>query len=164
MNQENLALLELAREMLGDLLGEVVFVGGATVELWITDPAAPEFRPTQDIDVVAEITTLSSFHRFEERLRGAGFENDRDSNMICRFRHSRSRLLLDVLPTEAQILGFENRWQRVAFSQATEFFLPSDQPIRVIPPAYLLATKLEAFASRGKATSMEAGTSRTSSS
>lgn len=34
-------LLELAASGLGELLEEVAFVGGATVALWITDPAAP---------------------------------------------------------------------------------------------------------------------------
>lgn len=51
MNPANLLLLERTCEHLGDLLDEVVFVGGATVELWITDPAAPEFRLTDDVDV-----------------------------------------------------------------------------------------------------------------
>jgi hypothetical protein len=37
----NVELLELAAAALDDLLAEVVFVGGATVELWITDPGAP---------------------------------------------------------------------------------------------------------------------------
>lgn len=32
MNLENVKMLELAAAHLGDLLGEVVFVGGATVE------------------------------------------------------------------------------------------------------------------------------------
>lgn len=44
MNLENVRMLELAAEHLSGLLAEVVFVGGATVELWITDQAAPEFR------------------------------------------------------------------------------------------------------------------------
>ena len=35
----NIGLLELAASALGDLLDEVVFVGGATIELWITDAA-----------------------------------------------------------------------------------------------------------------------------
>ena len=33
MNLENIRMLELAAEQLGELLEEVVFVGGATVEL-----------------------------------------------------------------------------------------------------------------------------------
>ena len=75
MNLENIRMLELAAEQLGELLEEV-FVGGATVELWITDEAAPEFRPTDDIDVVVEITTVRDYHRFEKRVREAGFEHD----------------------------------------------------------------------------------------
>lgn len=60
MNLENVGLLELAAKHLGGLLSEVAFVGGATVELWITDDAAPEFRPTDDVDVIVEITTPTS--------------------------------------------------------------------------------------------------------
>lgn len=45
MNFENVRMLELAAEHLGDLLDEVVFVGGATVELWITDEDI--FRDTE---------------------------------------------------------------------------------------------------------------------
>ena len=37
----------------------VVFVGGAAVTLWITDPAAPPVRPTNDVDVV-EATTRTA--------------------------------------------------------------------------------------------------------
>ena len=52
----SLELLELAAARLGELLDELVFVGGATVELWITDPAAPEFRPTYDVDAIVEVS------------------------------------------------------------------------------------------------------------
>lgn len=150
MNLANVRMLELAAEHLGALLGEVVFVGGATIELWITDAAAPEFRPTDDIDVIVEITTLKDYHRFEKRLRKAGLEDDQESGVICRFKHPVSGLLLDVMPTEASILGFQNRWQAEAFPHAVEVKLPSGQPVRAIPPPYLLATKLEAFRTRGK--------------
>lgn len=50
MNPANLEMLELAFEHLGELRDEVVFVGGATVELWITDAAAPDFRLTEDVE------------------------------------------------------------------------------------------------------------------
>ena len=150
MNIENVRMLELAAEYLDDLLDEVVFVGGATVELWVTDEAAPEFRPTDDIDVIVEITTRRDYYRFEKKVRHAGLENDHESGVICRFKHPNSGLLLDVMPTEASILGFRNRWQAEAFPHAIEVQLPSGQIIRAIPPAYLLATKLEAFRTRGK--------------
>lgn len=52
----SIQLLELAAESLGELREDVVFVGAATVTLWITDPGAPPVRPTRDVDVVAEVT------------------------------------------------------------------------------------------------------------
>ena len=70
--------------------------------------------------------------------------------MICRFKEPGSGLLLDVMPTEASILGFENRWQAEAFPHAAECLLPSGRAIATIPPPFLLATKLEAFGTRGK--------------
>jgi hypothetical protein len=149
MNLENLKMLELAVELLGSLRDEVVFVGGATVELWITDVAAPEFRPTADIDVVVEITSQREYYKLENRIREIGFENEQGSGVICRFEHPGTELILDVMPTDASILGFENRWQAEAFTQAVEVALPEGQRIQAIPPPFLLATKLEAFATRG---------------
>lgn len=150
MNPANLEMLERALEYLGPLADEVVFVGGATVDLWITDEAAPEFRLTEDIDVVVEVGTRRDYYLLEERLRQAGFENDQQSGVICRFRYPDPSLVLDVMPTEASILGFPNEWLQRAFPNAVEFTLPNGKAIRAIPPPYLLATKLEAFGTRGK--------------
>jgi hypothetical protein len=46
----SLALLEAGATALGPLIDDVVFVGGASVTLWITDPGAPTPRPTKDVD------------------------------------------------------------------------------------------------------------------
>ncbi len=73
---------------------------GSTRE-WVTDEAAPEFRPTDDIDVIVEITTRRDYYRFEKQVRHAGLENDQESGVICRFKHPDSGLVLDVMPTEA---------------------------------------------------------------
>src|SRR3954452_6064608 len=100
----SIALLELAGAALDDLLDEVVFVGGATVELWITDPAAPAPRPTKDVDVIVEVASRARFHQFEERLRRHGFREDTESGVICRWHQG--ELVLDVMPTDASILGF----------------------------------------------------------
>lgn len=148
MASANIEMLELAAGALGGLVDrDVVFVGGATVALWATDEATPEFRPTDDVDVIVEVTSLKDYYRFEEQLRSLGFVNDEE--VICRFQHPLS-LVLDVMPTEAAILGFENRWQAKAFPHAGSVELPSGRTIRAVPPAFLLGTKLEAFRSRGK--------------
>jgi hypothetical protein len=149
MNSANIEMLERAAAALEDLSDEVVFVGGTTIELWATDPAPPEFRPTKDVDVIVEIATRMAYYAFEERLRALGFANEPQGDVLCRFRHVGRDFLLDAMPIEASILGFENRRQREAFPHAIEVALPSGRLIRAVPPTYLLATKLEAFSSRG---------------
>ena len=44
-------MLKFVAESLGDLLKEVVFVGGSTTELYADSLAAPEPRPTQDGEI-----------------------------------------------------------------------------------------------------------------
>lgn len=162
MNTENLARLEAAVTCLGDLIDEVVFLGGATVELWITDPAAPEFRPTADVDVVVEVATVSEFHRFEKELRRKRFENDQESGMICRFLHPDAPdLLLDVMPTEAAILGFENRWQAEAFPYATSVPLPAGGRSRRSPRPFCWRPSSRHSRRVATATSTRVETSRT---
>jgi predicted nucleotidyltransferase len=141
-------LLELGASALGDIAEDVVFVGGATVTLWITDPAAPPPRPTKDVDVIVEVATRFEYHAFEERLRDAGFRGD--SEVICRWHKRESGLVMDAMPTDGAVLGFENRWQREAFPHAVEVELPSGFRIRAVPPPLLLATKLEAYLGRGR--------------
>jgi hypothetical protein len=141
--------IELLRS-LGELVADVMFVGGATIELWVTRPGAVEVRPTVDVDVVAEVTTRRAFHEFEAKLRQRRFSEDRESKVICRWRHAESRLALDVMPARAEILGFDNRWQAAALPHAVERTLPSGAGIRASPPPYLVAMKLEAFRGRGR--------------
>lgn len=59
-------------------------------------------------------------------------------------------MLLDLMPTDASILGFANRWYPDALSSAVSCALPSGQIIRTLTPAHFLATKLEAFHGRGQ--------------
>jgi hypothetical protein len=136
-------MLERAAEALGSLAdADVAFVGGATIALWGTDQAAAAFRPTDDVDVIVGVTSRVAYYRFEERLRGVGFVNDEESGLTCRFRHPGRHLILDAMPTNAAILGFENRWQKEAFPHAEAVELPSGRMIKAVPPTYLLATKL----------------------
>jgi hypothetical protein len=141
-------LLELAAAALDDLLDEVVFVGGATAGLWITDPAAPAPRPTKDVDVIVEVTSRGRFYEFEDRLREHGFREDAESGVSCRWRHD--ELILDAMPTDASILGFSNRWQAKAVPHAVDRVLPSGAQIAAVSAPFLVATKLEAFAGRGR--------------
>ncbi len=116
--------------------------------LWITDPAAPPPRPTKDVDVIVEVATRAEYHAFEQRLRDAGFRDD--GEVICRWHKRDGDLILDAMPTDSALLGFENEWQREAFPHAVEMELPSGLRIRAVPPPFLVATKLEAYLGRGQ--------------
>lgn len=67
------ALLQRAASALGDLGNEVVYVGGATLILWITDTAAQPPRPTKDVDVIVEVTSRYDLSAFDQRMRDRGF-------------------------------------------------------------------------------------------
>jgi len=144
-------MLERAAKELAPFIDEVAFVGGATIALWITDNGTLEPRVTRDVDLVVEVASRAGWYRFEERLRAHGLRNDSSSRGICRWRAGSpgDELLIDLMPGDASILGFENRWQRPALDHAETLPLPSGRQIRVISPPYLLATKLEAWSGRG---------------
>ena len=49
MADPNRALFESVVRLLAPVLDELVFVGGCTTGLFITDPAASDIRPTRDV-------------------------------------------------------------------------------------------------------------------
>jgi hypothetical protein len=144
----NIALLEAAVERLGPLINEVVFLGGCATGLFLTDSAAPPLRVTRDVDVMVDVASLTRYHRFNEKLREQGFVEDTSPEApICRW-HSEN-IILDVMPTNPELLGFGNIWFAQAFSAAQYLSLPSGARIRVLPPSYFIATKIAAFDHRG---------------
>jgi hypothetical protein len=144
----NLALLEDAAAKLKGLLDEVVFVGGSTLELMITDAGAAPVRGTVDVDVIAEITTYADYVVFSDRLRTLGFSEDaRENAPLCRWVHG--DLTLDVMALDKAVLGFSNIWYPGALESARWASLPSGAVIRLITAPFFLGTKMEAFRGRG---------------
>jgi hypothetical protein len=121
------AMLELAVGILGPLVDEVVFVGGATVHLWVTEEAAPPVRATDDVDVICDAATYGEYHLLADRLRERGLHESPDETIICRRRHRESGLAIDVMPTSAEVLGFSNRWYDIAIATAVERELASGE-------------------------------------
>lgn len=144
----NLHLLEDAAAMLKHLLPEVVFVGGATLDLLVTDQGSGPVRSTYDVDVILA-ADYAAYSAFCDRLRDIGFENDaRPDAPLCRFLQG--GLMLDVMSTEKGALGFSNRWYEGAIQTAMPASLPSGTVIRLIAVPFFLGTKMEAFYDRGK--------------
>jgi hypothetical protein len=107
VDDPNRALFESVVRLLAPVLDELVFVGGCTTGMFITDPAASGIRPTNDVDAI-----------------------------------------VDVMPTDATVLGFSNRWYPETIDTATTIDVAGHR-VRLVTPALFIATKLEAFRGRG---------------
>ena len=133
---------------LGDLCEQVVFVGGAVAGLLVTDPLADSVRATRDVDAVVN-TSRARFHEIEAQVAQRGFERDVRSDVICRWLHSASGVAFDLMPVQPEVLGFTNRWYPYAVETAERVELGEGARIRLVSAVAFVATKLEAFASRG---------------
>ena len=86
MANPNFQLHVDAAKLLKPILGELVFVGGCTTALLITDKAAAEVRPTYNFDAIAEKTSYVGYAEFSKRLKALGFRKDtREGAPLCRW-------------------------------------------------------------------------------
>lgn len=147
MADPNRALFESVVRLLVPVLDELVFVGGCTTGLFITDSAAGGIRPTRDVDAIVDVASYSKYTALAERLRGLGLAEDTTPDApLCRWR--RDDLIVDVMPVSERILGFSNRWYPAAIETAQSFNI-AGHDVRVVTSALFIATKLEAFHGRG---------------
>jgi predicted nucleotidyltransferase len=143
----NRDLFESVVRLLQPVLDELVFVGGCTTGLLITDPAASAIRPTKDVDVIVDVTSYAKYAALSERLLALGLKEDTSEGApLCRWRHG--DLIVDVMPIDEDVLGFSNRWYPSALETAQTHSVV-DNNIRIVTPVYFVATKLEAFHGRG---------------
>ncbi len=149
MRNPNLEILHLAVECLGDLVDEMVFLGGCATGLLLTDEAAPPIRVTRDVDVITEVATLGDYHRLSASLRERGFREDQsDDAPVCRW--VTDGVVMDVMPANPTVLGFGNQWYQPALESGMPVELPSGRTIHMVTAPYFLVTKLAAFEGRGK--------------
>ena len=144
----NLPQLRQIALALGDLREQLVFLGGAVAGLLVTDPLADNVRATRDVDAVVH-ADRALFHRIEQQVAQRGFVQDASSDVICRWVHKASGLVFDLMPVQPEVLGFSNRWYPYAVQTAQPVQLGDGVTIRLVSAVAFVATKLEAFASRG---------------
>jgi len=144
----NITMLQTVANGLGELKKDIVFVGGAVAELYANDPAASDIRPTLDVDCVIELRTRLQHSILEENLRTRKFVNDTSKGApICRWVYK--GILVDVMPTDENVLGFSNKWYVEGIENKITKILPDGTEIFVFSPEYYLATKFEAHKGRG---------------
>lgn len=145
-DNQNLTRIKVVYNALEDLAEKVVFIGGATVSMY-RDRPAEETRPTDDVDIVIELIKYEQYANIEEQLRKKGFANDIESGVICRYIVQ--GIIVDVMPTNEDILGFANRWYVKGFRSSIKYNIDEATSVRIFSPEYFIASKLEAFLDRG---------------
>ena len=144
----NVQRVELVANALGELRDQLVLVGGCAVSLLIDSATAPPPRVTYDVDLIAEVAALRDYHALEKAFAQRGFTRDMSPDApICRW--TVGSVKVDLMPTSETVLGFSNPWYAEARRSATHYTLPSGVAIHLISAPAFLATKLEAFDSRG---------------
>ncbi|MCX6198460.1 MAG: hypothetical protein NTY88_04445 [Bacteroidetes bacterium] len=142
----NKELIEVVARGLGDLLPEVVFIGGAVTELYSpAEKEIQEVRATDDVDCVIQLATRWQLAEFEEKLRQRKFVNDQTKIM----RWNYAGIIVDVMPDDAGILGFSNPWYAEGIKRSVKYSLREDLTIRIFTLPYFLATKFCALFDRG---------------
>jgi hypothetical protein len=131
---------------LGDLVDEIVFLGGSIVGLLITDPGSAPVRPTKDVDGIVDPPSRLRYQQLTNRLETKGFRPDPDGP-ICRY--IKDDLMVDMMLVNSEILSFSNRWYATAMQHHHTIVLEAGASIRVIDAPVFIGTKLEAFHIRG---------------
>lgn len=124
-----------------------MYLGGCATALFINDPSSLDVRATVDVDCIIDVISLMEYHKFERQLTEKGFKKSIEDDVICRFRCD--EIILDVMPTDQKILGFGNLWYKNALRHAVNHEIADDLTIKSISAPYFLATKYEAFKTRG---------------
>lgn len=146
--EENLDRIKIVARKFGPFLDDVVFLGGSTVGLLITDKGSPDVRPTMDVDVIVGIKTTREYHKFSESLCALGFIQSIEDKHICRWRVE--GIIVDVMPTNKKALDFSNRWYKTAMDTAKKYKIEEGLKIRLISTSCFLATKIDAYGDRGE--------------
>ena len=144
----SLEMLARIAKGLGPLKDKVVFMGGSTVSLYLTDPGAATVRPTEDVDCVIQVLTRGQYYKLEQELERLGFRHVTEKDApICRWSYK--GITADIMPTEGTVLNFKNSWYPDGYEHAIDVTLPGGEEVRIFSLPYFLASKIEAFNDRG---------------
>ncbi|MCF8359443.1 MAG: hypothetical protein K9H26_11825 [Prolixibacteraceae bacterium] len=148
MSITNISMLQTVANGLGDLKDDMVFIGGAVAGLYASNPELSDIRPTLDVDCVIELHSKTAHAKLEDDLRALGFVHDTSKGApICRWVYQ--NILVDVMPSDSEVLGFSNMWYNGGIENKIPKTLPDETEIFVFPPEYYLAAKIEAYKGRG---------------
>jgi predicted nucleotidyltransferase len=148
MATPNIGALRSVADRLDELRIPYAFVGGSIVNLLLDSPELSPARPTNDVDVIVEVSTSGKYADIEARLRKFGFEHDlREGAPMCRW--VLGDLTVDIMPTKGAFMGLNTSWFEEALNTAVDIEIAHTR-LKVISPIAFLATKYAAFLDRGE--------------
>jgi hypothetical protein len=141
------ALAAVARQL--DQLGvPYAFTGGIAIGFLLDHPHLTTLRPTGDVDAIAAVVTRIQHTALEEQLRQLGFHHaSSEGAPICRWLYHGTKV--DVMPAKDTAGQKSNPWFEHALRTASIKTL-RQVTVRVVSAPCFVATKLVAFADRGK--------------
>ncbi len=143
----NERLLQVA-SALEELNAEVVYVGGAVIQLYSSDSAALNPMTTYDVDCVVNVINYKGYRDFEQKLFEKHFQNDTSEGApICRYIFNGEKV--DFMPKVDTGIGESNRWYLNGLEHRQSYQLDSNHSIFIMPVTYYLASKIDALHSRG---------------
>jgi len=142
----NLQVVALVATALKELLSQMVFVGGATLSLYIDDIVVDEIRTTSDIDMTIQLAGFAEWVKMQERLAQLGFSPDPERQAICGYLYK--GISVDIMPSEDGPIGKSNTWYKPGFDYLQTVKVENTE-VKILSAPYFLATKFEAFHDRG---------------
>src|SRR3990167_4991890 len=130
----NLRMLQFVAIKLQDLCHDVVFLGGCTTGIFITDLASPDVRHTLDVDCIVDVISLNQYHTLEKKLQKQGFKKSMQDDVVCRWHYD--DVILDVMPTDEKILGFGNRWYKQALQHSVNHLIHDNLIVKSVTAPY----------------------------
>lgn len=142
----NLEVVEKVAIALEDMNNDVIYVGGAVVSLYVSDEGAEQPRPTKDIDISVQISSYGQMDELREQLALKNIYPAPTENIM--YRYAYEDILIDFIPFEETPLGPTNSWLKPGFEKAYPVNI-GERKIKILPVSLFLATKWEAYKSRG---------------
>lgn len=127
---------------------DYTFTGGIVLGFLLDYPKVVNIRPTDDLDAITAVTSYGQQAELEEKLRSLQFRHDfSEGAPTCRFMYEGVKV--DVMPMRDQTGQFDNPWFEIALATSSLRSLEG-VTVRTVDAPSFIATKLTAFADRGK--------------
>ncbi|MGQ0640429.1 MAG: hypothetical protein ACT4P6_06610 [Gemmatimonadaceae bacterium] len=136
-------------DALGELVGEVVFIGGAIAPLLQTDAVIPNIRPTTDVDAVVASSGYSSHNEFETKIEARGFKRDSAYPGHAHRWLAPDRTPFDIVPAGNHTGGSGNEWDHMVLQTAVETEVRPGMRVKHASAMGFLSQKWAAYKDRG---------------